>query len=97
MFWKQLWVLVSHILGVGAYGVVKLARHKKTNRYSSVKIMNKAEIIEAKQTDHVMNQVRILNEMDHPFVVNFEGIAQDKKNMFLLTEHVVGGDIYTHL
>jgi serine/threonine protein kinase len=55
MFWKQLWVLVSHMLGVGAFGMVKLARHKKTNRYSSVKIMNKAEIIEAKQTDHIIN------------------------------------------
>jgi len=53
----------------GSFGIVKLAKHKKTNQYSCVKILRKEEIIGAKQVDHIHNEFKILNSISHPFIV----------------------------
>lgn len=42
-------------LGSGSFGKVKLARRKKDGAIMCVKTMKKAEIIEAKQVDHIIN------------------------------------------
>jgi serine/threonine protein kinase len=70
---------------------VKLAKNKKTKKTSSVKIMKKAEIVEAKQTDHIINEFHILSEVNHPFVVSFDGYSQNKKYLYLFMEYVAGG------
>lgn len=46
-------------------------------------MMKKAEIVSEKQTDHIINEFRIMNSVQHPFIVNFEGIAQNKKHLYL--------------
>ena len=40
---------------LGSFGKVKLVKNKKTGEYSCVKIMKKEEILNAKQTDHIIN------------------------------------------
>ena len=59
--------------------------------------MKKAEIIEAKQTDHIINECRILNEVNHPFIVNFEGVSQNSRYLYLFMEYVPGGEMFSHL
>ena len=53
--------------------------------------MKKEEIINLKQTDHIINEFFIMNEIHHPFVANFEGIAQNSKYLYLFMEYVPGG------
>ena len=53
--------------------------------------MKKSEIMEAKQTDHIINECQVLNEINHPFIVNFEGLDQNSKNLFVFMEFVPGG------
>jgi len=48
---------------------VRIAKHKKNDKYVAVKIMKKAEIIKMKQVDHIMNENNILASIDHPFIV----------------------------
>ncbi len=31
--------------------------------------MKKLEIIKSKQTDHILNEVKIISSIDHPFIV----------------------------
>lgn len=57
-------------LGTGSFGRVKIAKQKSTGKYLAIKILKKAEIIKLKQVDHIMNEVRILSVIDHPFLVN---------------------------
>ena len=59
--------------------------------------MKKSDIIEAKQTDHILNECRILNEISHPFIVNFEGLDQNSKDLFVFMEYVAGGEMFGHL
>lgn len=46
---------VEVILGSGSFGKVKLARRKKDGAIMCVKTMVKSQIIESKQTDHIIN------------------------------------------
>lgn len=57
-------------LGTGSFGRVKLAKNKKTGKYVAIKILKKAEIIKLKQVDHILNEVKILTIINHPFLVN---------------------------
>jgi serine/threonine protein kinase len=62
---------LGQTLGTGSFGRVKIAKTKSNGKYCAVKILKKAEIIKLKQVDHIMNEVRILSIIDHPFLVKF--------------------------
>ena len=84
-------------LGTGSFGRVKIAKNKKTGAYVAMKMMKKLDIIKAKQTDHIMNEIKILGMVSHPFVVNFDGFTQDDKYVYLSLELVNGGELFTYL
>ena len=56
-------------LGAGAFGKVKLAKEKSTGKFWAIKILKKAELIKLKQVDHIMNEIKILSIIKHPFLV----------------------------
>jgi protein kinase A len=61
---------VGSTLGTGSFGRVRVAKGKKG--YIALKIMKKMEIIKSKQADHIMNEIKILAMINHPFIVFFE-------------------------
>ncbi len=81
----------------GSFGRVRIAKNKKQGNYVALKIMKKMEIIKSKQTDHIMNEIKILGMINHPFIINFEGCTQDDKYLYLSLELVNGGELFTYL
>ncbi len=59
--------------------------------------MKKIEIMKSKQTDHIMNEIKILSIINHPFIINFDGFAQDEKFLYLGLELINGGELFTYL
>ena len=59
--------------------------------------MKKMEIIKSKQTDHIVNEIKILSVISHPFIINFDGFCQDDKYLYLSIELVNGGELFTYL
>lgn len=59
--------------------------------------MKKSEIVRLKQVEHTINEKNILDEIDHPFVVNMLGSFQDCNNLFFVLEFVSGGELFTIL
>ena len=97
---------IDRTLGTGSFGRVKLAKNKSTGKYCALKILKKAEIIKLKQVDHIMNEIRILTMIDHPFLVFFfiyffqvstDGFTQDERYIYLVLELVNGGELFTYL
>ncbi len=84
-------------LGTGSFGRVKIAKNKKNGNYVALKCMKKLDIIKAKQTDHIMNEVKILGMISHPFIIDFYGFTQDDRHIFLSIELVNGGELFTYL
>ena len=56
-------------LGTGSFGRVKLSKNKVSGNYVATKILKKFEIIKLRQVDHILNEVKILSILDHPFLV----------------------------
>jgi serine/threonine protein kinase len=61
---------LGQTLGTGSFGRVKIGKQKSTGKYYAIKILKKSDIIKLKQVDHIMNEVRILSIIDHPYLVN---------------------------
>ena len=45
----------------------------------AVKLQSKYQLIKDKQEGHVMNEFKCMAEIDHPFILDCRGVAQNKK------------------
>lgn len=61
---------VIRTIGTGSFGRVKLIKNKKEKIYSALKMLKKELVIQLKQVDHIYSEFNLLNEIDHPFIVN---------------------------
>jgi serine/threonine protein kinase len=84
-------------IGVGLFGRVRLARNKKTGSYRAIKVLQKQQIIDMQQVDHIYNEYNILKDLDHPFITNLKGFSQDSQHVYLYLEYIPGGDLFTLL
>jgi len=88
---------IENILGVGTFGRVKLAVHKKTFRPYALKCMRKGQIIGLKQVEHVINEKRVMTLLDHPFILALESFYQDHNEIYMLLELALGGELFSAL
>ncbi|CAD8195194.1 unnamed protein product [Paramecium octaurelia] len=86
-------------LGTGTFGRVKQVRIKRdpSRQVYALKIMKKHDIIKLKQVDHIKSEKNILNEIQHPFLVQLKGSFQDAKCIYMLFEFVSGGELFSRL
>jgi serine/threonine protein kinase len=89
--------LGTGILYKGSFGRVKMTRIKATGECIALKILKKAEILRLKQVDHVLCEFSILRSLNHPFIVNLLGYAQDERYLYLALEYVPGGELFKYL
>lgn len=85
------------VLGEGSFGRVKLTKDVNTKKFFAFKQLKKYEVIKSKQVDHLKNEIFILSNLKHPFIVNMEGIAQDHRFIYIGLEYVAGGELFTYL
>jgi serine/threonine protein kinase len=84
-------------LGTGSFGRVRICKNKNNGDCIALKIMKKLDIIKSKQIDHIMNEIKILAMIKHPFVISFFGFSQDEMNLYLGLELINGGELFTYL
>eukprot|EP00941_MAST-03F_sp_MAST-3F-sp1_P000409 g409.t1 len=88
---------IVRIVGKGAYGMVKLVRESKSNRPLAIKVMQKAKLVSMKQTKNVITEKNILQELEHPFIVRLIASLIDRDCVYLATEYLGGGDLFSKL
>ena len=84
-------------LGTGTFGRVRLAKYKDADKFFAMKIMKKVDVIKYKQERHVMNERWLLSKLNFPFIIRLYGAFQDAKNLYLLLEYAIGGELYSYL
>lgn len=62
-----------------------------------MKMLKKAEVVRLKQVEHINSEKEILAQINHPFLVNLYCTFQDDRNLYMLLEYVVGGELFSHL
>jgi len=67
-------IIFGDSLGEGAFGNVKVGWLKGNPKQKyAIKTMKKAEIINSKHVDHIENEKLILERIDHPFALSYDG------------------------
>lgn len=85
-------------LGTGSFGRVHLVRMRgEHEKYLAMKVLKKTEIVKLKQVEHTINEKNILDELDHPFLVNMISHFQDSINLYMVMEYVPGGELFSYL
>ncbi|KAI9508187.1 AGC/YANK protein kinase [Russula earlei] len=84
-------------VGKGAFGKVRVVQHKQTRDLYALKYINKAKCVRMKAVANVIQERRLLEEIDHPFVVNLRYAFQDDENCFFVLDLMLGGDLRFHL
>ncbi|OSX58724.1 hypothetical protein POSPLADRAFT_1075693 [Postia placenta MAD-698-R-SB12] len=84
-------------VGKGAFGKVRVVEHKRTKKLYALKYIDKAKCIKQKAVANIIQERRLLEEIDHPFIVNLRYAFQDDANCFFVLDLMLGGDLRFHL
>ncbi|MBN3276436.1 GWL kinase, partial [Polyodon spathula] len=77
----------------GAFGKVYLARKKSNSKLYAIKVVKKADMIIKNMVDQVQAERDALALSKSPFVVNLYYSLQTSKNIYLVMEYLIGGDV----
>jgi serine/threonine protein kinase len=92
--------ILLRTLGTGTFGRVRLAKYiggSGVEKFFAMKIMKKVEVVRLKQERHVLAERWLLSRLNFPFIVRMFGAYQDEKNLYLLLEYIIGGELYSYL
>ncbi|TCD67161.1 hypothetical protein EIP91_000446 [Steccherinum ochraceum] len=84
-------------VGKGAFGKVRVVEHKRTKKLYALKYIEKAKCIKQKAIANIIQERRLLEEIDHPYIVNLRYAFQDDENCFFVLDLMLGGDLRFHL
>ncbi|KAH7104699.1 kinase-like protein [Auriculariales sp. MPI-PUGE-AT-0066] len=84
-------------IGKGAFGKVRVVQHKQTNELYALKYINKAKCVKMRAVSNIIQERRLLEEIDHPYIVNLRYAFQDDENCFFVLDLMLGGDLRFHL
>ncbi|XP_012256200.2 serine/threonine-protein kinase S6KL [Athalia rosae] len=84
------------IISKGAYGQVYKVRNRNDGEIFALKVLSKAQIIAEDAIERVKDEVRIQQVVGHhPFVVNSSRHWQDRRKLYVGSDYVPGGELYT--
>jgi hypothetical protein len=88
------------ILGAGTFGQVWLVSHVNSDGERdpyAFKIQSKYELIKSHQAKGVVQEKRIMEQLNHPFLTHLSATYQDKQFIYMLLGIVQGGELYSIL
>ena len=81
-------------IGKGAFGEVYLASKQGSTQYFAVKKVPKSKADSPSIKKYFINEITILKEISHPYIIHFETIKHTIHNYYIITEFCNGGDLY---
>ncbi|XP_074593090.1 serine/threonine-protein kinase BRSK2-like [Brevipalpus obovatus] len=87
---------LERTLGKGQTGLVKLGVHCVTGKKVAVKIINRDKLSES-VLQKVEREIAIMKLIEHPHVLGLYDVYENKKYLYLILEHVSGGELFDYL
>ena len=88
---------VRQVLGEGSFGSVRLTVHTKTKTPYALKAMHKGHLIATNQVNNTVNEKRIMQECEHPFILTCAAAFHDRTHVKLLLGLALGGELFTRM
>ncbi len=74
-----------------------LVRKKDTSKIFAMKILKKKAIVERHQVDHTKAERKILEALQHPFLMTLRYAFQSKEKLYFVLDYFQGGELFFHL
>ncbi|KAI0067205.1 kinase-like protein [Artomyces pyxidatus] len=88
---------LHRVVGKGAFGKVRVVEHKRTKKLYALKYIDKQQCLRQKAVANIIQERRLLEEIENLFVVNLRYAFQDDENCFFVLDLMLGGDLRYHL
>lgn len=95
---------ILQVLGVGAFGRVRLAKLKHPvdalkheEVYFALKMISKQSLKDHGLDIHITNEKKILSGLDHPCINRYYCDMEDDKHLYFLLEALPGGELCKRL
>lgn len=90
---------ISKVLGVGAYGEVRLAFEKSNCQKFAVKIIKKKKFTvngkhQINTNKQIMSEIDILKKLDHPCIIRVHDVVDSPDSVFIVLDLVEGGELF---
>lgn len=86
--------IVAKELGHGHYGVVRKCQNRETKEWFAIKSIRKSKV---SKIEVLLREIRILEEVDHPNIINLLEVHEDVKYLHLITELCTGGELFDRI
>jgi len=83
-------------LGCGTFAEVYRCS-MQGSAWCALKCIRKKTVVELGATTQVMNEIKLLKCLKHPYIASFHGVLQDLSRVYLLQELVPGGELFEYL
>ena len=84
-------------VGKGSFGKVVMVRKKDDQRIYAMKILKKEMVLKRRQYEHTLSERRILENIDHPFIVSLRFAFQTEHKLYMVFDFFNGGELYHYL
>ena len=84
-------------LGIGQFGQVWLAKHKKEGFICAIKIIEFSKISENVQVKNIRREIEIHLNLSHPNIISMYGYFYDSERLYCVLEYAGNEDVYSFL
>ena len=93
---KLIQFILGKKLGKGAFAIVRLATHIKTNEIVAIKILEKKKL---KENDKIRlnREIKILKKVRHRNIVNLYNVINSKNSIYLIMEYIKGTELFSYV
>lgn len=85
---------IGKVLGKGKLGKVYCAKHRKSGFICAIKVMAKKDLVMLKLKENFRREIEIQKGLVHPYISRLYGFFFDLKNVYLILEYAVHGELY---
>lgn len=71
-------------------------KHKEDKVYA-MKVLKKKHMIKRNQVEHIKTERRIMEMIDHPFIIKLKYAFQNPQKLYLVMDFCPGGELFFHI
>ncbi len=74
-----------------------LVKKKGENKTYAMKVLKKKLMIKRNEVEHIKTERRILELIDHPFIISLKFAFQTPVKLYLVMDYCPGGELFYHI